>query len=313
MENLPNTSATGYFKRIWLQIIADGFKWGRDMVMGTIIAALNLGLMIHYHLLSEAEWTTHKRLWIISIVLPYVVVFGAHLLWKFFTAPLKIHNEQQKAIKEQNEKHDEAVRLQSELHAKELAERDSKIAAMLLPERAPQLSIEYEYRFQPGISWNRLRGEWSRDDERRDEEEMNKPFKIVNANPESPASNIQIDDINVHGYTVKFTPIPMSSVQKCGVSTATVYKGEDAVQHPWVHVIGITLVSPQITVARVYERDERLKKDGTDIGMEERVPLTVSFRDKYERRFEASFEIVCNHNEISVPCILPKAPPRELS
>ena len=70
------------------------------MVIGTVIAGLNLGMLVYFHLISPTDWAEHRSLWIICTVVPYVVVLGGHGLWRLALAPSQLHADQENRLSE---------------------------------------------------------------------------------------------------------------------------------------------------------------------------------------------------------------------
>ena len=75
--------------------------------------------------------TYNKKILILSIVAPYVLVFGAHIAWRLFTAPHKVYVGLEKSM----------CQMQSEL--KHVKEEKDKAKADLAVIPGPQLMIGY--------------------------------------------------------------------------------------------------------------------------------------------------------------------------
>jgi hypothetical protein len=101
------------------------FRIGRDILIGTTIAILTLAIQVREHLIPVVDWQEHKRWWILSFVLPYIVVLGCHATWKFIRAPWLLYRETERKreiafakLKEQNEKDLAAAREEKHLSQK---------------------------------------------------------------------------------------------------------------------------------------------------------------------------------------------------
>jgi hypothetical protein len=94
--------AIGFWRHQWLAIRHSFREFGvfRDMVLGTIIALFTLGIQVRAHLIPTADWQQHKMWWVLSFVLPYIIVLGTHALYRVAVAPWKLY---QKAEKEQHD------------------------------------------------------------------------------------------------------------------------------------------------------------------------------------------------------------------
>jgi hypothetical protein len=93
------------------------FRIGRDMLIGTTVAIITLVIQVQKHLIPVIDWQEHKRWWILSFILPYIVVLGCHAIWRFLRAPWLLYRETERKrgiafakLKEQNEKDVAAAR-----------------------------------------------------------------------------------------------------------------------------------------------------------------------------------------------------------
>jgi hypothetical protein len=77
-----------------LRVTLRDFKWVRDLLISTAIAAISTAIQYHWHLIGA----DHRRAYWISVVGPYAVVLGVHVAWKRFTASWKVHKKQVGAI-----------------------------------------------------------------------------------------------------------------------------------------------------------------------------------------------------------------------
>ncbi len=71
------------------------FGAGRDMALGTIIALITLGIQVRERLIPIADWQEHKKWWILSFVLPYIVVLGVHAIWRMLQAPWRLYRKEE--------------------------------------------------------------------------------------------------------------------------------------------------------------------------------------------------------------------------
>jgi hypothetical protein len=85
------------FKKFWKYQVAvlglafTDFHMGRDMILGTAIALLNLIFSISFRLIPLKDWNDHKWLWVIATVSPYVIVLLFHFIWRLLLAPAQMH------------------------------------------------------------------------------------------------------------------------------------------------------------------------------------------------------------------------------
>src|SRR6202521_788754 len=89
MEDKPPT--IGFFDHFWLVFkhAFKNFSWGRDLSISTAIALLGAVIQIWGNTIPQ----TDRKILIVSIVAPYIVVFSIHLAWKLGTAPWKLYQE----------------------------------------------------------------------------------------------------------------------------------------------------------------------------------------------------------------------------
>lgn len=111
-DRLSVHEAAAYTKNILAKAFED-FGLGRDMIIGTVISLATLGLQVWKHLIPLADWQEHKMWWILSFILPYVVILGGHALWRLATAPVRLHklqyNEHQAEIASNEARQEELV------------------------------------------------------------------------------------------------------------------------------------------------------------------------------------------------------------
>ena len=77
-----------------LKITFHDFEWVRDFIISTVIAAVTTAIQIHWQIISSDQ----RRVYWISVVGPYILVLGAHLAWKRFTASWKLYTKQEDLI-----------------------------------------------------------------------------------------------------------------------------------------------------------------------------------------------------------------------
>jgi ABC-type nickel/cobalt efflux system permease component RcnA len=73
------------------------FAFIRDMLLATGITVATAVLGVVFHLSTLEDWKQHRGFLILSLVAPYVIVLGAHLLWRMMRSPWKVHQEQEKS------------------------------------------------------------------------------------------------------------------------------------------------------------------------------------------------------------------------
>jgi hypothetical protein len=91
------------YARKSISVAFEDFDIGRDMLLGTLIALGTLALQVWQQLIPNADWQSHKKWWILSLVSPYVVVFGGHAIWKIATSPWRLYQKQQQDVDRANE------------------------------------------------------------------------------------------------------------------------------------------------------------------------------------------------------------------
>lgn len=112
-----------------LKVTFWNFKWGRDLLISTAIAAVTTAIQTRWNFIAPG----HARGYWISVLAPYVIVLGAHVGWKRFIASWKVHDAQKRVIADKD----------SEITAKEakIAEHASVIKKLSQPPDRPQLSF----------------------------------------------------------------------------------------------------------------------------------------------------------------------------
>ena len=140
-----------YWRQVVSQIFHD-FKWGRDLTLSTLIALA--GLIIQ---LIGIPSTRHDRsILFLSVIGPYVVVLGGHILWKLVKAPRELH-EKLKTVHVTREQ--EWLRKEQDLNSA-IGKQNVEISSLKWPTDRPQLSfrnwgdrgIRFVEPFQPGSS-----------------------------------------------------------------------------------------------------------------------------------------------------------------
>jgi len=91
MTGERTTNARSYAARVLGEAFRE-FKWGRDLTISTAIAVLTALVQFDAGMpATESE----KRIVIVSLIAPYIIVFGAHVGWKVLCAPYRIHQRQE--------------------------------------------------------------------------------------------------------------------------------------------------------------------------------------------------------------------------
>jgi hypothetical protein len=73
------------------------FKWGRDLSISTALALAGALILMATGIVSRPE---ERQILILSILAPFVIVFGLHIAYKLGTAPWRIHQEHERRINE---------------------------------------------------------------------------------------------------------------------------------------------------------------------------------------------------------------------
>src|ERR1035438_1380917 len=93
MEESANGIGFWRHSKLAIKFAFAEFGVGRDMVLGTIIALITLGIQVRERLIPIADWQEHKKWWILSFVLPYIVVLGVHAIWRTLQAPWQFYRK----------------------------------------------------------------------------------------------------------------------------------------------------------------------------------------------------------------------------
>jgi len=88
----------GHIHLLLLRAFKD-FKVVRDMAIGAIIAVITLALQVWWELIPLVDWQKHRSQWIASFVIPFFVILGGHVLWRLFSAPWRVHQDQESAFR----------------------------------------------------------------------------------------------------------------------------------------------------------------------------------------------------------------------
>lgn len=94
-----STHFTAHFGMVLKRMFRD-FSWARDLTISTAIALVGLWIQLHF---GPAVSGRDKWVLILSVVGPYIVVFGAHLCWRAIRAPWQVHREQEDAFEKEKE------------------------------------------------------------------------------------------------------------------------------------------------------------------------------------------------------------------
>ena len=90
------TKFVGHAKMVLKRVFKD-FSWGRDLTISTTIALSSLAIQFYFGSIIPSH---EKKILILSIVGPYILVIGVHLLWRLVTAPHKVYSDlEAKAIR----------------------------------------------------------------------------------------------------------------------------------------------------------------------------------------------------------------------
>jgi hypothetical protein len=115
VEQATKTEEIGFWRHNWMAIKYSFSEFGivRDMVIGTTIAVITLAIQVQEHLIPLADWQEHKKWWILSFVLPYIVILGGHAIWRLLKAPWllyrKTEREHAEEISKLNDKHEKEI------------------------------------------------------------------------------------------------------------------------------------------------------------------------------------------------------------
>jgi hypothetical protein len=120
---MPAESQTTFrqHSRLVVRRALKDFGWGRDLLISTAIAVGTAAIQLHWRIVAS----TDRKLFILSILAPYVLVFGVHVLWRFGSASWKVYQEREAELSET------IAKIQAVLD-EEIAKRDS-----------PKLFLEY--------------------------------------------------------------------------------------------------------------------------------------------------------------------------
>lgn len=107
------------------------------MILGAFIAAITVGLQAWFGLIKAADWHQHKWLWILTVIVPFVVVLAIDAAYRIITAPWRVYQDQERefanAEAEQDRRFSEVKR--------ELAEARSEIERLIWLPGRPQVHI----------------------------------------------------------------------------------------------------------------------------------------------------------------------------
>jgi hypothetical protein len=119
-------------KRMFLE-----FSWGRDLTFSTVIALLTLFIQFKF----IPSISRHDRgILVLSTVAPYVLVFGAHLIWRGIRAPWQVYRKAEDSFTaEKKERELARCRLQSELE-----DSEKRLAKALAEPLGPELMLEFQ-------------------------------------------------------------------------------------------------------------------------------------------------------------------------
>ncbi len=93
MSNCPR------YHRVLFAGAFEKFAWARDLTVGVLLNLATLLLSYHFGLITLGEWNGHKWLFVLAIVLPYVVIFIPHILWKIYSSAAALHGGQLESIR----------------------------------------------------------------------------------------------------------------------------------------------------------------------------------------------------------------------
>lgn len=97
----PEQLSTTEFRAYTLAVISkvfNRFQLGRDMVIGSVAAALSLGLQVHFGLISASSWHGQSMRWIVSAIGPYLCILMIDAFWRAFRAPVLLYQQQENQI-----------------------------------------------------------------------------------------------------------------------------------------------------------------------------------------------------------------------
>ena len=93
------------------------FAWGRDLSISTAIALLGACVQVWGKMIPQHD----RKVFVLSIVAPYVLFLGIHLAMRFASAPWKVHQEREIELKKA------IIKIQDELEAEKAKERSPKL------------------------------------------------------------------------------------------------------------------------------------------------------------------------------------------
>jgi hypothetical protein len=109
------------------------FNWLRDMLIATAIAVSTAWMQIHYRFVES----TQSRTFWVTVLAPYVVVLGLHLVIRACSAPYHLHREKERELFEA------------------IAERDRSAAKLEAIERArPRIVVRDIYADKVAVNQN---------------------------------------------------------------------------------------------------------------------------------------------------------------
>jgi len=111
----------GDYWRLTTKTALKDFAWGRDLSISTAIALLGAFVQVWGKMIPLHD----RRVFVLSIVAPYVLFLGIHLALRFARAPWKVHQEREMELK------------------KAIIEVEDELDAEKAKERSPKLFLEY--------------------------------------------------------------------------------------------------------------------------------------------------------------------------
>lgn len=245
----------------------EDFGLGKDMVIGTAISLATLGLQVWQHLIPIADWQDHKLWWILSFVLPYIIILGGHAIWRVATAPVRLHQRQAADHKRDlSEKLQLVSSLQTEIANQD--EQTKKLRAQIDRLPAPEIFLHFELSKLalefPGVLKQRKQ-------------------LILENTGNIDAYDVQVEDIQIDPGHCKATFLPIRRLAKhTKQALETIVRGQHITQEQQDNFEMIYYGSGSYDLPSPETRDDTGRYWF-------KVPITVVFRDYDRQWYKATF------------------------
>jgi hypothetical protein len=108
------------------------------MIIGTVLAISTILFQVHWRLIPIQDWHEHWRLWVLSVVCPYILIVVPHLLWRLAESPWRIHQE----AEAQHWKELEATTGKLVQSQNQNALLQERISSQTWPDKRPQITLD---------------------------------------------------------------------------------------------------------------------------------------------------------------------------